>query len=351
MTLSLGRIAGIPVRLHWSALLVAAYLAYSLGSIVSLVAVAVGVVCFGLSILFHELGHALVASRCGVATTSIDLWALGGVARLASEARAPKEEAMIAAAGPAASALSAVICGIAWWILPVQGVPGEIGRVLLWLAYLNTALAVFNMLPGSPLDGGRVLRAARWKIHGDRVRASRESARSGVVVGSLIVLIAVALSIRGQSQLSLLLVGFFVLGNARAELTFAEMQQRSSSTQVGSLAWRFLAEFDERTSVTVALDDVSRVGDAEALIATSEDQQVGLVLVEHVLRIPEEEHDTTILSDLVRPFSTFPHARSEDHVSEFLAALDPIDPVILLMDNGKVEGLVPPTRLRNLLEI
>ncbi|MGA0963187.1 MAG: site-2 protease family protein, partial [Ilumatobacteraceae bacterium] len=100
MTLSLGRIAGIPVRLHWSALLVAAYLAYSLGSIVSLVAVAVGVVCFGLSILFHELGHALVASRCGVATTSIDLWALGGVARLASEAPAPKEEAMIAAAGP-----------------------------------------------------------------------------------------------------------------------------------------------------------------------------------------------------------------------------------------------------------
>ena len=351
MTLSFGRIAGIPVRLHWSALLVAAYLAYSLGSIVSLVAVAVGVVCFGLSILFHELGHALVASRCGVATTSIDLWALGGVARLASEAPAPKEEAMIAAAGPSASALSSFICGIAWWVLPVQGVPGEIGRVLLWLAYLNAALAVFNMLPGSPLDGGRVLRAARWKVHGDRLRASREAARSGVVVGSLIVLVAAALSIRGQSQLSLLLVGFFVLGNARAEVAFAEMQQRSKSTQVGSLSWRFLAEFDERTSVAELLGDVVRVGEAEALAATSEGQPVGLVLLEHAFRIPEEERDSTLLTDLVRPFSAFPQASSEENVSDFLSNLDPIDPVILLINNGKVEGLIPPSRLRTLLGI
>ncbi len=347
MTLSLGRIAGIPVRLHWSALLVAAYLAYSLGSIVSPVAVAVGVVCFGLSILFHELGHALVASRCGVATTSIDLWALGGVARLASEAPAPKEEAMIAAAGPSASALSSFICGIAWWVLPVQGVPGEIGRVLLWLAYLNAALAVFNMLPGSPLDGGRVLRAARWKLHGDRLRASREAARSGVVIGSLIVLTAIVVN----SQLSLLLVGFFVLGNARAEVAFADMQQRSISTQVGSLAWRFLAEFDERTTVGTMLNEVARLGQAEALIATNGDEQVGLVLLEHALRIPEEERDGAILGDIVRPFSAFPHAHSNENISDVLSALDPIEPLILLIESGGVEGIVPPTRLRNLLGI
>ena len=258
---------------------------------------------------------------------------------------------MIAAAGPSASAFSAVIFGIAWWVLPVQGVSGEIGRVLLWLAYLNAALAVFNMLPGSPLDGGRVLRAARWKVHGDRLRASREAARSGVVVGSLMVLVAAALSIRGQSQLSLLLVGFFVLGNARAEVAFAEMQQRSNTTQVGSLAWRFLAEFDERTSVADLLNDVVRVGDAEALAATSEGQQVGLVLLEHALRIPEEERDETIPGDLVRPFSTFPQARSEENVSDFLSPLDPIAPVILLINNGKIEGLVPPSRLRSLLGI
>ena len=215
----------------------------------------------------------------------------------------------------------------------------------------DQTLAVFNMLPGSPLDGGRVLRAARWRVHGDRLRASREAARSGVVVGSLIVLVAAALSIRGQSQLSLLLVGFFVLGNARAEVVFAEMQQRSKSTQVGSLSWRFLAEFDERTSVAELLGDVVRVGDAEALAATSEGQPVGLVLLEHAFRIPEEERDSTLLTDLVRPFSAFPQASSEENVSDFLSNLDPIDPVILLINNGKVEGLIPPSRLRTLLGI
>ena len=351
MTFSLGRIAGIPVRLHWSALLVAAYLAYSLGAMVSLVATAVGVACFGLSILVHELGHALMASRCGVTTTSIDLWALGGVARLATEAPAPKAEALIAVAGPSSSALAAVICSTAWWLLPLEGIVGEIGRVMLWLAYLNTALAIFNMLPGSPLDGGRVLRAARWKLHGDRLRASREAARSGVVIGSLIVLTAIVVSLRGSSQLSLLLVGFFVLGNARAEVAFADMQQRWISTQVGSLAWRFLAEFDERTTVGTMLNEVARLGQAEALIATNGDEQVGLVLLEHALRIPEEERDGAILGDIVRPFSAFPHAHSNENISDVLSALDPIEPLILLIESGGVEGIVPPTRLRNLLGI
>lgn len=351
MTFTCGRIAGIPVRIHWSALLVAAYLAFSLGSIVSVSVTAFGVVCFGLSILIHEIGHALVALRFNVATTSIDLWALGGVARLAAEAPTPKAEGWIAGAGPAASALSAVGCFGLWWFLPVSGIPGEIGRVLLWLSYLNTALAVFNMLPGSPLDGGRVLRSVRWSIHGDRLRASHEAARAGVVVGSVITGGALLLILIGRASISLVLVGLFVLGNARAELSYVDIQRKVKSVTVGSIAWRLLAEFDFETSVAQMFSEQSRLGSAEALIVVEDGRPIGLVLLEHAERVPEGERSETILADLVQPFSNFAQATEEQHVADILQMIDPLEPVILITSHDQVTGIVPPSRLRAVLEI
>lgn len=351
MTVTCGRIAGIPVRVHWSALVVAAYLAFSLGAVVSLPATAFGVLFFGLSILVHEIGHALVAARYNVATTSIDLWALGGVARLATEAPTPRSEGFIAGAGPAASALSAIFCFGIWWMLPIGGLVGEIGRVLLWLSYLNAALALFNMLPGSPLDGGRVLRAIRWRMHGDRLRACREAARSGVVVGCFIVGAALLLVVQGRSSISILLVGLFVLGNARAELAYVDIQGKVKSISVGTVAWRYLAEFDIRTSVTQLLLETQRLGDAEALIVIDEGTPVGLVLLAHAERVPLKERDNTILGDLSQPFSHFPLATHDQLINELLQRIDPLEPVILMTNDDEVVGIVPPTKLRNLLEI
>lgn len=351
MTFTCGRVAGIPVRVHWSALLVAVYLAYSLGSVVGLPATVFGVLFFGLSILFHELGHALIASRCNVPTTSIDLWALGGVARLATEAPTPKSEGLIAGAGPTASALTAVISFGAWWVVPVDGVSGEIGRVLLWLSYLNAALAVFNMLPGSPLDGGRVLRAIRWHVHGDRLRASREAARSGVVVGALIVAGAMLLVIRGSVSISLLLVGLFVLANARAELSYVEIQGKVKTVTVGSVAWRYLAEFDINRSVAEMLSEVQRLGHAETLMVIDDGARVGLVLLEHAERVPIGERHETILGDLLQPFASYPQLTAEQLITEALPTLDPLEPMIILTSEDQVVGVVPPSRLRTMLEI
>jgi len=351
MTFSCGRIGGIPVRLHWSALIVAGYLAYSIGATVSIPATVFGVICFGVSILLHELGHALVASKCGVSTTSIDLWALGGVARLASEAPTPKSEGLIAGAGPAASALTAIIAFSAWWMLPGIGLGGEFGRVLLWLSYLNAALALFNMLPGSPLDGGRVLRAVRWRMHGDRLRAFREAARSGVVVGGLIVAGAAILVVQGKSSVSLLLVGLFVLGNARTELSFAEIQGKVRSITVGAIAWRMLAQFDINTTVAQMLSEVERLGDAEAAVIVEKGRAIGMAMLDHAERVPVEDRQLTIVGDLLQPFSNYPSAVENQLLTDMLPLIDPLEPVILLTNNEQVIGIVPPSRLRKLLEI
>ncbi|MGB0730525.1 MAG: site-2 protease family protein, partial [Ilumatobacteraceae bacterium] len=279
MTLECGRIAGVPVRLHWSALIVAAYLAYSLGTTTSIVAALVGVIGFGLSILGHEVGHALIARRFGVATTSIDLWALGGVARLASEAPSPRSEGFIAVAGPGASALISLSSWVGWLTLPVNGIAGEIGRVLLWLAILNAALCVFNMLPGSPLDGGRVLRAVRWARHGDRPRAVRESARSGMFIGVALVIASIALTVSGRTSVMLVFVGLFIAANARAELTMGQLHDSVSDVTIGSVAWLGLAHADEITTVAEIIDQQQRLGEAEAVLVVAQRDVVGIALV------------------------------------------------------------------------
>ena len=351
MTLECGRIAGVPVRLHWSALIVAVYLAYSLGTTTSVVAALIGVIGFGLSILGHEVGHALIARRFGVATTSIDLWALGGVARLASEAPSPRSEGFIALAGPGASALISVASGVGWLTLPITGLTGEIGRVLLWLAILNLALCIFNMLPGSPLDGGRVLRAIRWARHGDRPRAIRESARSGIFIGVALVIASIGLTVTGRTSVMLVFVGLFIAANARAELTMGQLHDSVSNITVGSVAWLGLAHADEIATAAEIIDQQQRLGEAEAVLVVAQRNVVGIALVDDLYRVPPNERQMTQLGDLMRMIDDLPKASVTTPLTDMLLKIDPSTPVILVKDGDSLVGIVPPTRLRQLLEI
>ena len=144
----------------------------------------IGVVAFFASILGHELAHAVVARRFGVATTSIDLWALGGVARLDREpqhGQGPRAGSPPPARSPASPSASsrygAALVGVR------LDAPDTVVTVLGWLGIVNVALGVFNLLPGAPLDGGRIVRAVRWARHGNRYRAMREAGHAGRVIG------------------------------------------------------------------------------------------------------------------------------------------------------------------------
>lgn len=192
-SISLGRILGIPVGLHWSLLVVGALLTAGLterfvasGTPTSgavLVALGAAAVFFA-SVLTHELAHSVVAPRHGTPVEGITLWLLGGVARLGGSARTAPAELRIALAGPASSLALAALFGTTAYALAELGVaPGPVGSALAWLATINAVLAVFNLLPGAPLDGGRVLTAALWRRHGDRLRAEITAARVGGALG------------------------------------------------------------------------------------------------------------------------------------------------------------------------
>jgi Zn-dependent protease len=241
-SIRLGRFFGIPVGLSWSVLLIAGLLTFSLGASLLpasaagysdvayfLAAVAAAVLFFG-SLLAHELAHAVVARGHGVEVDGITLWLLGGVARLRSEAPPARSELQIAAVGPGmslalAGAFALAALGADIFMLPALGV-----AVLAWLALINAALALFNLLPAAPLDGGRVLAGVLWAVHGDQWRAVETAARAGRVVGFGLIAfgilgIVTPLPYGGPWTA---LVGWFVVSSAAAEEGHAREMRRQA---------------------------------------------------------------------------------------------------------------------------
>ena len=194
--LTAGSIGGVPIVLAPSWVLSVAVIAALAVPVVSqvvpgtgtLLAAAVSVVLgvlLGASVLAHELGHCLAARLLGVQVLGVRLYLLGGVSELASTPRSPRDEAVIAGAGPA---VSAVLAGMFW--LAVQGTAGDtVGWLLLvLLALSNAVVAVFNLLPALPMDGGRVLRAAVWKVFGNRRAGTTVAVAGGFVIAAALAL-------------------------------------------------------------------------------------------------------------------------------------------------------------------
>jgi Zn-dependent protease len=198
----------------------------------------VSALAFFLSILLHELGHAVIAIRNGIPIEGIDLWMFGGVAKLGRDTDSPGVEFKVAIAGPIVTLLIAAVClGVGMAISSVDqvldssrfdegGVPGATTAVLGYLASVNLLVLVFNLIPGFPLDGGRIARALVWWRTGDRNRATRFAARLGRGVGWAMVGVGVLLliGVDAVSGIWLAFIGFFLAQAARsaeAQATFA----------------------------------------------------------------------------------------------------------------------------------
>ncbi|HEU4422011.1 MAG TPA: site-2 protease family protein [Pilimelia sp.] len=235
-TVRLGRVAGIAVGVHWSVLVVMVLLAQGL-AVALLPAAAPGrpgwlywivavltTVLFVASLLAHELAHAVVARHYGVRVERVTLWLLGGVAELSGQPDRPRQDLRIAAVGPLTSLAAAGVfftaaVATAGWLPPVAVV------AVAWLAWINVVLAVFNLLPAAPLDGGRVLRALLWRHWGDQVRAQLVAARAGRGLGGgLIALGFLQILLTGTlSGLWLALLGWFLVAAAGAEQQAARL--------------------------------------------------------------------------------------------------------------------------------
>jgi Zn-dependent protease len=238
-TIRLGRVAGVKVGLHWSLLVMVALvatglaksrfvvdapgysnLAYEIAGVLTALGLLLGV-------LLHELGHAVVARRRHLTVDGITLSWMGGVTRIEGDSPSPTTELLVSGVGPLASA---ALGGALW--LARSALIGTSGAhaggdalavaALGWLAWINIVLAIFNILPASPLDGGRVLHAVIWIMGRDRWKATQIAAWAGMILGAGIVLAGFVATERSQSVLDGFVVGFvgwWLLVSARAELS------------------------------------------------------------------------------------------------------------------------------------
>jgi Zn-dependent protease len=349
-SISLGRLAGASLRIHWSAIAIAAVVAALWADQVGVIVAILGAIGFFASILFHELAHVVVARRFDVHTTAIELWALGGMARLDHDPRSARAEGWIAAAGPLASlALAGIGIGAAFGVYAL-GAPDTFVALFAGLGAVNGILGVFNLLPGAPLDGGRILRAVRWAQHGNRYRAMRESGQAGRVLGWLLSGLGVALLLAGQAGLWVLLTGMFVAVNARAEIAFAELGARLEGVKVGDLTWFGVAETDTEMDADSMIWQRSRLGGAGAVAVRGTDGELdGLVLEDQLWAVPAEQRPWVMLTSLMMPFSRLAQADPDDDLASVLPKLNPLRPVVTVWRDGRLLGVIPPATLRQKL--
>lgn len=281
------RIWGIPIRVHVSLLVILPVLAYLIGSgeqidvyagiIESLsgttldtavlregttpwIIGSVAAVALFVSVLLHELGHSWMAMRYGLEVESITLWILGGLANLGSIPREWKKEFWIAVAGPAVSVAVGVVCYLVLFAVP--GSADVTTFVVGWLAVTNLTLAVFNMVPAFPMDGGRVLRAllARNRPY---VSATRTAAR----IGSGFAILFAVVGILPPIQPMFLLLALFIYGAANSESRMVALSDLLDGVTVDSLVERDLPQFDAEMSAFDALVELDGNRATEALVA------------------------------------------------------------------------------------
>ena len=353
-TFRLGRVAGIPVGVHWSLLVIAALLTTSLagsmlpsvlpnadGSYWAAAILAAGL--FFASILAHELAHSLLARHYGQKVDDITLWALGGVSRLGSEAPTPRAEGMVAVVGPATSAaLGGMFLGAGALLRVLTTHNSLLAVVLVWLGVINLVLAVFNLLPGAPLDGGRVVSAVLWARSGDRRRAQIGAAKAGRVLGGALIALGAVNVLFGVGFGSLwtMLIGWFVLEASRAEEQAARV----------SLSFDGRTVRDLMTAAPPEVPEWLTVGDVRASVPAPPAHQHTIVLraydgsvrstvaVDLVRRLPAEVQ----LREVARPAVV---AAPDAPVMSTLQDSGPIG-AIVVMDGSQVLGVIGPDELR-----
>lgn len=359
-SIRLGRVAGIEIGVNWSVLVIAGLLAFGLTGGRGdpwLWAVALAtVVVFFASLLAHEIAHSVVARRNGMHVQGITLWLLGGVAQLGGRMPDAGAELRIAAAGPATSlALGATFFGI-FSGLAALGASELVLSAFAWLALVNGILAVFNLIPAAPLDGGRILAAALWAAHGDRTRAEVASTRAGQGVGIAMIVGGIAGTIFLIPFLSLWtsLIGWFVYSAAGAERRYAltvgalgDRRVRDAMTPNPETlrGWQTIDGFAHEAQLVPPRHRLLPVEHWGGEIA-------GVVTLDALGRVLPEQRATTRVSDVAVPLSMVATARPDERLVEVVdRAGQGLLPVILVFEAGRLVGILTPTDIQRATQL
>ena len=253
------------------------------------------------TVLLHELAHAVVAIRRGLEVPRITLFVFGGVSHLSRQPRTAGEEFAIAAAGPAASLAIALAIGAAW--LALRGANEQLGAICSYLAAVNLLLAVFNVLPGFPLDGGRVLRSIAWRRTRSFGKATRIAAGTGEVVAWGLVAAGVAFLFLGQwlTGVWFALIGWFLLGAARGEAGAVHADAVLSRLRARDLMRDDFPSVVPGASVRAVVDELIAGRGERVLVVANAGAVLGLLTVADLRRARVSDWDATSVQRIMTP--------------------------------------------------
>ncbi len=368
-SITLGEVFGIPIKVHSSWFLVAALITWSLAgsyfpqqypgwaTTTYWVVGAVTAALFFASVVLHELGHSMVARREKVPVRDITLFIFGGVAQIRDEPETPGAEFRIAVAGPLISLALAGLSG-----LLSLGIAGAVplAASLSYLARINLTLALFNLIPGFPLDGGRVLRAVLWRLGGSIRTATRWATWVGRGVAYLFIFLGVGQMFLGSffDGLWIVFIGWFLNNAAESSYQQVALKEVLAGVTVGDVATQRCIAVPGDLRLNRLVRDLVLGAGLRCFFVTDNGRVMGLITLDNIRAVPRDRHGELTASQVMTPVNALLPADSDDDVLALLQRMDEANlSQVPVMDNGHPlgvftrESLLRHIRLRNELGI
>lgn len=308
-----------------------------------------------LSVLLHELAHSFVAIKQGIKVTSIRLFIFGGLAQISSEPKSGRHEFLIALAGPAASMALAFFFGSIYATMFLLGRYEGTATVMGYLTAANAILAVFNMIPGFPLDGGRILRAILWDRWNDVTRATKVVSRIGNFFALFLIILGILQFLLTQNIISglwLIFIGLFMKQSAVGSYHAVVIRESLTGVRVGEVMTKNLVTVDWLTSLEELVRDYIYRHQFTNYPVYDREEFAGMVSMAQVKAIPKELWGFKQVRDIMTPVEQIPHLRPTDDATEAFRRMVTEDlgrmPVI---EDGRLVGIVSRRDILNLFKI
>jgi Zn-dependent protease/CBS domain-containing protein len=368
-----GKILGIDIHIDWSWLLIFALISWSLASSFGQVhpewtgpmqwglAISAALLFFA-SVLAHELAHALVARTMGVPVRNITLFLFGGVADIQREPKSPFAELAITIVGPLTSLiLGGIFLAIGIGSFAFNNIPlvtpaaflsqaGPIGTIFIWLGSINILVALFNLIPGFPLDGGRIVRSALWALTNDLNKATRWAAGLGQIVAWVLILsgismiFGVVIPFLGTGFVNgiwIMFIGWFLQNAAVQSYRRVVVQDILEDVPVKQMMYTDVPMVKAGVTVQNLIDNYIMKTDNLAFVVFDGDNMVGLVTIDDIRKVDPESRSQTLIQSIMTPSQKLVVVAPEEQASDAFQRLQSEDISQLPVVNGnKIVGLL-----------
>ena len=363
-TIRLGRLFGIEIGFNWSLVFIFVLIAWTLatgvlpqdvpgqGQVTYWVAGAAGAIVFYACLLAHELSHALVARRNGMKVAGITLWLFGGVSQLDGDPKSAGAEALIAGVGPLTSFAVALI---ALALALATSANALVSDLMRWLAFVNLALGLFNLVPAFPLDGGRLLSSIFWWRSGSRQRGVHNAVRVGRVFAYLMIAAGV-LELFGGALVDgiwMAFIGWFLLSAGSSEEMGTTTKALLKSVPVSAAMTSPVVTVPDWLTVEQFLESVAPQHSFTTYpVHDPSGKLTGVVRLSELVRVRSIDRGRKRLSDCARPISQIPATGPSEELGALIERLGAaFDQRVLVFDQGQLVGIVSPADVARLLSV